>query len=48
MIYSGKRQFEKGLTWSDSCKFEKFIQKNKKNFHFAYYLLTPNPIKHEK
>ena len=36
------------FTWSDSCKFEKIIQKNKKNFCFMYYLLTPNLIKHEK
>jgi hypothetical protein len=36
------------FTQADSCKFEKIIHKNEKNFCFAYYLLTPNPIKHEK
>lgn len=28
------------------AKLVKIFIKIKKNFHFMYYLLTPNPIKH--
>lgn len=43
-----KRNLYKRLPNTDSCKIEKIINRNEKNFRFMYHLLTPNLIKHEK
>jgi hypothetical protein len=37
-----------GMQGTVSCKIEKIFYVNEKKVHFAYYLLPPNPIKHEK